>query len=106
MRGDRRAPRDPEHQALDTFAEAFVGTNDTFIGLSDLAVEMQFRWVDDSLLGFSALNPTEPNDGDATYDEDCAIIAGARTTKLWDDRPCAPTAMFPNAGSYAYLCQR
>jgi len=92
-------------QVVDTFAEAFVELNDTFIGLSDLTTETQFVWVDNSALTFSAWAPNEPNDGGGTYAEDCGIIAGSRAAKLWDDRPCAPTPQLPNAGSYAYLCQ-
>jgi hypothetical protein len=92
-------------QAVDTFAEAFVELNDTFIGLSDLTTETQFVWVDNSALTFDAWAPNEPNDGGGTYAEDCAVISGSRPAKLWDDRPCAPTLQLPNAGSYAYLCQ-
>ena len=92
-------------QAADTFAEAFVELNDTFIGLSDTATETQFVWVDGTAPTFTAWAPTEPNDGGGTYAEDCGIIAGSRVAKLWDDRPCAPTVALPNAGSYAYLCQ-
>jgi len=92
-------------QAMDTFAETFVGTNNTFIGLSDLTAETQFMWVDSSGLTFTNWALNEPNDGGGVYAEDCAVIAGARPTKKWDDRPCAPTPQIPNAGSYAYLCQ-
>ena len=92
-------------QPVDAFAETFVELNDTFIGLSDTAIEGQFIWVDNTALTFTAWAPTEPNDGGGTYAEDCGIIAGSRPAKLWDDRPCAPTAQLPNAGSYAYLCQ-
>lgn len=94
-----------KNASMDAFAESLVGARDTYIGLTDLATEMAFVWDDGTPLVFSAWHAGEPNDGDATYDEDCAIIAGARVDKLWDDRPCGPSTMFPNAGLYSYLCQ-
>lgn len=92
--------------ALDTFAETFVGARDTFFGLTDLAAEGTFVWIDGAPLAFENWHDLEPNDGNNAYPEDCAIIAGARATKQWDDRPCAPSSQLPNAGKYAYLCQR
>lgn len=91
--------------AVDSFAENFVGTRDTLIGLSDRAAEGTFVWDDGSALQFANWHLGEPNDGDDTYDEDCTIIAGSRTGKQWDDRPCAPLPQFPMSGTYAYLCQ-
>ena len=93
-----------ENAALDAAAEAFVGTNDTFIGLDDLDTEATFVWDDGAPLVFQNFALNEPNNGSGSYEEDCAIIAGARPTKQWDDRPCDPAAL-PTAGLYAYLCQ-
>lgn len=92
--------------ALDTFAEQFVGTTNTWIGLSDRAAEGAFVWDDGAALAFSNWALGEPNSGgiDATYEEDCAIIAGARPTKQWDDRPCDASEV-ATSGSFAYLCQ-
>jgi hypothetical protein len=92
--------------ALDTFAEQFVGTTNTWIGLSDRASEGTFVWDDGTALGFSNWAAGEPNSGglNATYQEDCAIIAGARATKQWDDRPCDGSEV-ATSGSFAYLCQ-
>jgi hypothetical protein len=92
--------------ALDTFAEQLVGTTNTWIGLSDRATEGTFVWDDGSALAFSNWAAGEPNSGglDATYQEDCAIIAGARPTKQWDDRPCDASEV-ATSGSFAYLCQ-
>jgi len=90
--------------ALDNAAEQFVGTLDTFIGLSDQAVEGTFVWVDGSPLGYSNWETGEPSNGGGTYQEDCAVIAGARAIKDWDDRPCAPVPMV-GGGLYAVLCQ-
>jgi len=91
--------------ALDQAAEVFVGTNDTFIGASDRASEGTFLWDDGSPVAFSNFALSEPNNsGGGGYEEDCLLIAGARVTKQWDDRPCDPAAL-PNAGLYAYLCQ-
>lgn len=90
--------------ALDTFAEDFVGTADTFIGLNDLAAEGTFGWIDGTPLVFTNWHTGEPNNGSGQYEEDCAVIAGARIGKQWDDRPCAPDPTV-GGGSYAYLCQ-
>jgi hypothetical protein len=90
--------------ALDTAAEALVGTVDTFIGLSDEVTEGSFVWVDGTPLGFSNWELGEPNDGNGGTPEDCAIIAGARPEKKWDDRPCAASGN--DSGLYAALCQR
>ncbi|MEO8698840.1 MAG: C-type lectin domain-containing protein [Kofleriaceae bacterium] len=87
--------------ALDTAAEAFVGTNDTWIGLDDLATEATFVWVDGTPLAFANFHAGEPNDSGG---EDCAVIAGLRTGKQWDDRPCVPNAN-GLGGDYARLCQ-
>lgn len=89
---------------VDTVAEALVGTADTWIGLDDRATEGTFRWIDGSDLGFANWHLAEPNDGGGQYPEDCAIIAGARVGKQWDDRPCEPIPMI-GGGLYAVLCQ-
>jgi len=89
---------------LDTAAEVFVGTNDTFIGFSDQATEGTFVWDDGSPRAFDNFAATEPNNGGGSYEEDCVLIAGVRPTKQWDDRPCDPAAL-PGFGLYAYLCQ-
>jgi hypothetical protein len=86
-------------------AKALAGTLDVFIGLSDEVTENTFAWVDGTPLVFTAWNPLEPNNGGATYEEDCALIAGARALD-WDDRPCAPGGTAPvGSGAYAYMCQ-
>jgi hypothetical protein len=92
--------------ALDTFAETFVGNINTWIGLTDRATEGSFIWDDGSALVFSNWAAGEPNSGglNATYQEDCAIIAGARPTKQWDDRPCDASEV-PTSGMFATLCQ-
>jgi hypothetical protein len=91
--------------ALDEAGEKLVDTVDTFIGLSDEAVEGSFVWVDGTPLQFSRWETGEPNDGDGRVAEDCAIIAGARLIGGWDDRPCAPSNEAAG-GLYASLCQR
>jgi hypothetical protein len=95
-----------KNAAIDTFAEDFVGTTNTWIGLTDRVTEGVFVWDDGSMLGFTNWHTGEPNSGgpSATYQEDCAIIAGARVDKQWDDRPCDATEV-ANSGSFAYLCQ-
>jgi len=89
--------------AKDAFAEALV-TTDVFIGATDAAVENTFVWVDNTPVVYTNWHTGEPNNGGGAYEEDCVVVAGARTGKGWDDRPCAPTAAVPTAGSYGYLC--
>jgi hypothetical protein len=90
--------------ALDTFAETFIGTVDTWIGANDLATEGTFLWEDGTALAFTNWAPGEPNNAGNAYQEDCAIIAGARATKQWDDRPCDATEVAAS-GTFATLCQ-
>jgi hypothetical protein len=92
--------------ALDTAAEAFIGAANTWIGANDMATEGTFLWDDGSALVFTNWHTGEPNSGGtgATYQEDCVIIAGARTDKQWDDRPCDATEV-ATSGNFAYLCQ-
>jgi hypothetical protein len=93
--------------AKHTVAKTLAGTRDTWIGLTDSATEMQFRWVDPAVpLAFTAWDPMEPNNANGVYEEDCAIIAGARMGD-WDDRPCSDQVPNAPAGccSYAYICQ-
>ena len=91
---------------LDAAAESFVGSANTFIGLTDRAVEGTFVWDDGTPLAYSNWHTGEPNNGGsgATYQEDCAIIAGARIGAQWDDRPCDPSEV-PTSGMFAYLCE-
>ena len=57
--------------ALDTAAEAYVGTVNTWIGASDLVTEGTFLWDDGSALLFTNWHTGEPNAGGsgATYQE-------------------------------------
>jgi hypothetical protein len=91
---------------LDAFAETFVGTTNTWIGLTDRAVEMTFVWDDGSALAYTNWGAGEPNNGGsgATYQEDCGILAGAKLDKGWDDRPCDATEV-STSGMFASLCQ-
>lgn len=93
-----------ETAALDTFAEAFVGTTDTWIGGSDAVTEGSFVWDDGTPFVFTNWGAMEPNNGGNTYQEDCVIIAGAKVDKQWDDRPCDASEV-ATSGSFAYLCQ-
>lgn len=89
---------------IDTFAEQLVGTNDTWIGGNDLTTESSFQWDDGTAFAFTAWGDGEPNNGNNDgYQEDCVLIAGARTGKKWDDRPCDASEV-PNSGKFAYLC--
>lgn len=93
-----------EDAATDTFAEPLVGSNDTFVGATDLAVEGSFVWDDGTPVGYTHWRTGEPNNGAGMYQEDCVVIAGARTGGGWDDRPCDGSEV-ATAGSYAYLCE-
>lgn len=94
-----------KNAAVDSVAETFVGSANTFIGLTDRAVEGTFVWDDGTPLGFSNWHTGEPNNGGSGgYQEDCAIIAGARVGAQWDDRPCDPSEV-PTSGMFAYLCE-
>jgi hypothetical protein len=90
--------------ALDTFAEAFIGTVDTWIGGNDMVTEMSFVWEDGTPFTFTNWATNEPNNANNNFQEDCVIIAGARVDKKWDDRPCDSTEV-ATSGSFAYLCQ-
>jgi len=91
--------------AIDGIAETFVGSANTFIGLTDRAVEGTFVWDDGTPLAFSNWHINEPNNGGSGgYQEDCVIIAGARVGAQWDDRPCDPSEV-PTSGMFAYLCE-
>ena len=92
--------------AVDMFAEQFVGTTETWIGASDRATEGTFIWDDGAALVFTNWGVGEPNNGglNATYQEDCVIIAAMRPTKQWDDRPCDASEV-PTSGNFATLCQ-
>jgi hypothetical protein len=92
-----------KNAALDTFAESFIGTTDTWIGATDLTTEGTFLWEDGAALAFTNWAMGEPNNAGNAYQEDCAMIAGARAGKQWDDRPCDATEVA--SGSFAYLCQ-
>ena len=91
--------------AMDTAAEQLVGALDAYIGLTDQVTEGTFVWVDGTPAVFTNWRTGEPSDGDGMYPEDCVVIAGARTSGGWDDRPCAA---IPDIGGadYAALCQR
>lgn len=64
-----------------------------FIGLSDVASEGAFVWIDGLGLDYTAWNPGEPND--ANGNEDCVEMDQA--SGVWNDVPCDATR--------AYLCE-
>jgi len=94
-----------ENAAIDSVAETFVGSANTFIGLTDRAVEGTFVWDDGTPLGYANWHTNEPNNGGSGgYQEDCVIIAGARVGAQWDDRPCDASEV-ATSGMFAYLCE-
>jgi hypothetical protein len=91
--------------ADDVFAEQFVGTLDTLIGLTDQVTENTFVWVDNTAVTFKNFRIGEPNNGNGQFEEDCVVIAGSKVDKGWDDKPCATIAGIAQTGDFAYLCQ-
>jgi hypothetical protein len=89
---------------LDTFAETFIGNLDTWIGGNDITTENTFLWEDGTPFVFTNWATGEPNNANNSFQEDCAIIAGARATKKWDDRPCDSSEV-ASSGTFAALCQ-
>ncbi len=82
-----------------------IGTaTDAFVGGTDLITEGTFVWADGSPLALTNWNTGEPNNALGMFEEDCMVVIGSLAGK-WDDRPCAPTAAVPMAGSYAYVCE-
>jgi hypothetical protein len=72
---------------LDEFSNldfSFAAGTDCWIGLSDLATEGQWQWVDGAPLTFAAWAPGEPNDAGG---EDCAAT-NFQALGAWNDWPC------------------
>jgi hypothetical protein len=90
--------------AVDTFAEQFVGTTDTWIGANDQVTEGTFLWEDGSALVFTNWADGEPNNAGDDRAVFLERIAGARAGKKWDDRPCDPSQV-ATSGNFASLCQ-
>jgi hypothetical protein len=87
-----------------TVIDGLTKGHDTFLGATDAVTEGTFLWVDGTPVTYANYHVGEPNNGSGAYQEDCLVIAGARTpSDSWDDRPCAPPPT--GAGAYAYLCE-
>ncbi len=69
------------------------GVGGWFIGLSDVASESVFVWIDGSAPTFTPWGPGEPND--AAGNEDCAELGIG--TGVWNDVPCTDVR--------AYICE-
>jgi hypothetical protein len=93
------------------FLTALLGANEAFVGGNDLALEGEFRWIDNTLVTYSNWrlntppNPNEPNNGNGNYQEDCIVLQG-QLAGVWDDRPCAPGEVAAPAGTHFFLCAR
>lgn len=92
-----------DNAEIDAIARALTGTRNAYIGLTDLATEGTFAWADATPVAYTNWYAGEPNDGNAAYPEDCAVITAVRAG-LWDDRPCAPVSGV-GGGNYSTLCQ-
>jgi hypothetical protein len=88
----------------DAAAKSLIGTSDVWLGLSDLAQEGTFKWIDGTALAFQNFAANEPNNANGAFEEDCTMYSGSRGG--WDDRPC--DANVANVGTtpteYAFLC--
>lgn len=75
---------DAENNALFKAFGPKIPVGNLWIGLSDEAIEGQFRWISGDLLDFSLWRPGEPNNGDGN--EDCTewLTSDGR----WNDLPC------------------
>lgn len=72
-----------------------AGLADVWAGGNDIAVEGQWRWVDDTLLSYLNWRTGEPNNSNGN--ENCMVIEGDNGG-LWDDRPCDRV--------YGFICER
>jgi len=80
-----------ENAALVAQGLATPGTNGAwYIGISDLALEGTFVWLDGIPPAFVSWNVGEPND--AGMAEDCTVLPNA--TGLWNDQGCDPPGHF------------
>ena len=68
-----------------------------FIGLNDISVEGTYRWVDGSVVSYTAWSTGEPNN--LNGDEDCIAI---KINGLWNDKSC--TASPSKAICETYTC--
>ncbi|XP_053474879.1 C-type lectin domain family 4 member M-like [Ictalurus furcatus] len=68
-----------------------LGSSQAWIGLSDGAVERDWKWVDGTPLTTAYWADGEPNnDGD----EDCAEMINSPNGKLWNDSKCSHEALW------------
>ncbi len=80
-----------ENAAIAAQGAITPGTNGAwYIGLSDLALEGSFVWLDGIPPAFVSWNVGEPND--AGMAEDCTALPNV--TGLWNDQGCDPPAHF------------
>lgn len=94
-----------ENKAQNDIVAALSVGVDSFIGATDAVTEGTFLWEDGTPLTYKNFHTGEPNNGGGQYQEDCLVMAGARTGGTdWDDRPCT-TGLAANAGSYPYTCE-
>ncbi|XP_072526434.1 uncharacterized protein [Salminus brasiliensis] len=68
------------------FIASQLGSDQAWIGLSDIKNEGQWEWVDGSALTTGYWMKNEPNN---QGNEDCGEILGPQANKVWNDRPCS-----------------
>lgn len=93
-----------ESAAENSTVATLIGTLDAFLGATDAAVENTFLWQDGAPVVLTNWNTGEPNNALNMFEEDCVVMIGM-LAGVWDDRPCAPSALAPAAGSYAFVCE-
>lgn len=82
---------------------SLIGTATAFIGASDETAEGTFVWEDGTPVQLTNWAVGEPNNGAATFEEDCIEIVGSQNG-VWNDVPCAPPPA--GLGVYPFVCER
>jgi hypothetical protein len=87
-----------------TLIASLIGANNAFLGGSDEQTEGVFVWDDGTPMQLTSWNTGEPNNGLGMFEEDCVEMLGS-SNGLWNDVPCAPSAL-TTLGTFAFVCER
>ncbi|XP_033100002.1 perlucin-like protein [Anneissia japonica] len=78
------------------FVRNLVCCERTWIGLNDIAVENDWKWLNNETFTFSDWYTGEPNNQN---DEDCGEIYDSRLKRKWNDKCC-------HCANPAYVCEK